>query len=419
MRWRSLSSSARFSAAAAAGVERWHPESRDTAARAAASVRRAVTFLRIARAAGAAEAFGGYARRMMFARPKGGSAWVVRPAMLLLLCGTLGGQRLSAQNEAQSAMVLPDDPGSAMQQAGQGTVSGMVTDADNAGIPGAKVQLSIESSAEKRDVTADSEGRFTFANVPAGRFTVRVTAAGMAQGGGSGVLKPGQQMELPAVVLRAGTNVEVMVTPKSTEEVAELEVKAAEQQRLYGFAPNFYVSYRFDAPPLTKGQKWSLAYKTMLDPMTFVIAGGFAGIQQATNAYPGFGEGAQGYGKRYGSTYANIAIGTTLGGYVFPVLFKQDPRYFYKGTGTVKKRALYALSTAFIARGDNGKWQPAWGEFAADFAAGGLSNLYYAKSDRQGATLTVENSLIAIGFTGVSNLLQEFVLRRLSTHAHH
>lgn len=356
----------------------------------------------------------------MFVRPKGPSARWVRAAGLTAAVWFAAANRLQAQ---QNPVAPAEDPGSATQQAmpqapqAQGTVTGVVIDDDKAEIPGATVQLTIEATSEKRLAVADSEGRFSFAGVPPGRFTLRVNAAGMNVGGGSGVLKPGQQMELPTIVLHAGASVTVEVNPKTNQEIAELQVKAAEEQRLFGFAPNYFVVYSFDAPPLTKGQKWSLTYKTMIDPLTFVIVGGFAGIEQASNSYPGFGQGAQGYGKRFGALYASTAIGNTLGGYVFPVIFKQDPRYFYKGTGTVKKRALYALSTAFIARGDNGKWQPAYGEFAADFATGALSNLYYAKSDRQGATLTVENSLVAIGFTGVGNLFQEFFLRKLSTHS--
>lgn len=322
--------------------------------------------------------------------------------------GMACGLSATAQSAGSSPAVV--SPGSA-------SVSGLVMDQDGDALSGAKAVLTIESTAEKREALVDEQGRFTFASVPPGRFTLRVTVKGMTQGGGSGTLKPGQQIELPKMTLKAEEDLEVDVSPKSTEEIAEAEVKAAEQQRLFGFAPNFYVVYRFDAPALTPKQKWSLTYKSTLDPLTFLIVGGFAGIQQATNSYPGFGQGAQGYGKRYGSTFANVAIGNVLGGYAFPVLFKQDPRYFYKGTGTTKSRALYALSTAFIARGDNGKWQPAYAEFAAAFAAGGLSNLYYARSDRQGATLTVENSLIGIGFTGVGNLLQEFLFRKLSTHS--
>jgi hypothetical protein len=113
-----------------------------------------------------------------------------------------------------------------------------------------------------------------------------------------------------------------------------------------------------------------------------------------------------------------VAIGNVLGGAVFPIIFKQDPRYFYKGVGTKKSRALYALSTAVIARGDNGKWQPAYAGILAELAAGGISNAYYPAAERQGVGLTFGNAAVGIAFTGVSNLFQEFFFRKASSHAH-
>jgi hypothetical protein len=104
-----------------------------------------------------------------------------------------------------------------------------------------------------------------------------------------------------------------------------------------------------------------------------------------------------------------------LGGAVLPVLFHQDPRYFYKGTGTVWQRTRYALSTAVIARGDNGKWQPAYAGLLGDFGSGAISNLYYPASNRNGAGLTIENGFLAVAGDAVGNLLQEFVLRKMST----
>jgi hypothetical protein len=100
-----------------------------------------------------------------------------------------------------------------------------------------------------------------------------------------------------------------------------------------------------------------------------------------------------------------------------PTVFKQDPRYFYKGTGSKKSRVLYALANSVICKGDNGKWQPAYSSILGSIAAGGLSNLYYAPSDRNGAELTFENALVGIGAAAVTNLLQEFVVRKLTPHA--
>jgi len=203
----------------------------------------------------------------------------------------------------------------------------------------------------------------------------------------------------------------------SQEELAEAEIKVEEHQRIAGFIPNFYVSYDWKAAPLTAKQKYELAWKNVIDPANSAINLGIAGIQQANDSIDGYGQGAAGYGKRYGADEANLFVGTMLGGAVFPTLFHQDPRYFYKGTGSVMSRALYALSTAVIARGDNGKWQPAYAGILGDLSAGAAANLYYPPANRSGAALTFENGLIDVGYDALGNLVQEFVFKHLTPHA--
>jgi hypothetical protein len=97
-------------------------------------------------------------------------------------------------------------------------------------------------------------------------------------------------------------------------------------------------------------------------------------------------------------------------------LLKQDPRYFYKGTGSIRSRILYALANSVICKGDNGHWQVNYSAIGGGLAAGGISNLYYPAADR-GAALTVENTIIGIGATAATNLLQEFLIRKLTPHA--
>ncbi|MGA8938013.1 MAG: carboxypeptidase regulatory-like domain-containing protein, partial [Acidobacteriaceae bacterium] len=207
---------------------------------------------------------------------------------------------------------------------------------------------------------------------------------------------------------------EVEVSGLTQQEVAEKQVKQEEKQRLVGLVPNFYVTYDWNAAPLTPKMKFKMATRSIVDPATFVIVGGFAGIEQATNEFSGYGQGWAGYGKRYGAGLADASIGAMLGGAVLPVLFHQDPRYFYKGTGTKWHRALYAMSTAVVARGDNGKWQPAYAGVLGDFGSGAISNLYYPASNRNGAELTIVNGLLAVAGDAAGNLLQEFVLRKIS-----
>jgi hypothetical protein len=144
------------------------------------------------------------------------------------------------------------------------------------------------------------------------------------------------------------------------------------------------------------------------------MVGAIAGLQQAQNQFGGYGQGAEGYGKRYGASFADFVVGTFVGGAIFPSLLKQDPRYFYKGTGTKRERFRYAVANAVICKGDNGRWQPNYSSIAGSLASGGISNLYYPPNDRNGAGLVFENTAIGIGETAVVNLFQEFLIRKLT-----
>ncbi len=153
-----------------------------------------------------------------------------------------------------------------------------------------------------------------------------------------------------------------------------------------------------------------------MDPVNFGLTAAVAGIQQAANQFSGYGQGAQGYGKRFGAAYADSVSFTFIGSAILPSLLKQDPRYFYKGTGTRRSRIFYAIANAVICKGDNGHWQTNYSGLLGSLAAGGISNLYYPATDRD-AKVTFENTLIAIGSTAANNILQEFVIRKLTRNA--
>jgi hypothetical protein len=181
-----------------------------------------------------------------------------------------------------------------------------------------------------------------------------------------------------------------------------------------GVIPNFYVEYAPNAAPLNSRQKFSLAWRSSIDPFTFLASAAFAGVEQADNSFSGYGQGAQGYAKRFGANYADGFTSNMIGGAILPSLLKQDPRYFYKGTGTIRSRAFYAIAMTVVSKGDNGNWQPNYSGIIGGLAAGGISNLYYPASNRDGATLTFENALIGLAGGAVQNLLQEFVIRKLT-----
>ena len=258
-----------------------------------------------------------------------------------------------------------------------------------------------------------------FANVAPGPFLLTISSEAFTTQKSSGILHSGEILALPLISIALATAVSQVQVVVPLVEIAEEELKVEEKQRIFGVIPNFYVSYIPNAAPLAAKQKFQLAWRTTIDPINFAIIGAVAGVQQANNTFSGYGQGAQGYGKRYGAAYADSVIGTFIGGAILPSLLKQDPRYFYKGTGTVRSRVLYAIANSVICKGDNGHWQANYSSILGSLAAGGISNLYYPPENRNGAGLTFENTLIGIGETAATNLLQEFVIRKLTPNLPH
>lgn len=346
--------------------------------------------------------------------------WRARFAWLgcgVLLCGFPA--LAHAQNSpgtapaADAASATPPQQQSAEQT--PGNVTGTVLDSTGAAVARAHVFLKPSDSSPGQEVVSGDDGQFSFANVAPGPFQVTVTAEGFSTMVASGVLHPGEYCVVPKIELAVATAItEVRVTPLSPVELAEEQIKEEEKQRVFGVIPNFYVTYVSDAVPLTSRQKYKLAWKATVDPVTFALTGAVAGVQQANNDFNGYGQGAAGYGRRYGAAYGNVVASTFIGGAILPSLLKQDPRYFYKGTGTVRERLLYAIANAVICKGDNGRWQPNYSGIIGSLAAGGISNLYYPPQNRDGAELTFENTLIGIGESAAVNVIQEFIIPRFT-----
>jgi hypothetical protein len=185
------------------------------------------------------------------------------------------------------------------------------------------------------------------------------------------------------------------------------ELKEEEHQRILGVVPIFNASYINDAEPLSPAQKFELASKTALDPFSLAAAGLDAGLGQAENNFPAYGQGTRGYAKRSGASFIDSFNGTMLGNGLFPVLLKQDVRYFRKGTGRFSSRLFYALSTTVKCKDDNGKWVPNYSNILGNLAAGGISNFYYPGADR-GASLTLQRSLVVTAEGAIGAVLVEF-----------
>jgi hypothetical protein len=132
-----------------------------------------------------------------------------------------------------------------------------------------------------------------------------------------------------------------------------------------------------------------------------------AGVSQAVDEFPDYGQGAAGYGKRYGAALADEVSATFFEGFLWPVLLKQDPRYFRLGEGSTKHRIVYSLAQAVVCHTDKGTRSFNYSNVLGAFSAGALSNAYYPQGDR-GFGLTMSRSAIAIMYGSLGGLFDEF-----------
>jgi hypothetical protein len=340
---------------------------------------------------------------------------------VVLLASGLAAARGQSQT-GNGASRLPEAPlpsvPPAPQAGGQSTgiISGTILDSSGSVVQSATVTL-LRGGRQVAVVQSGSNGQFAFTGLPAGRFTVTAAGKGMGTGRSSRIALPagGVRYMKPIVLPVLGATTVVRVTGNQ-QAIAEQDVRIEESQRVLGVLPNFYTAFDWNAPPLNAKQKFQLAWRSFIDPTTFAEAGMIAGGEQFEGLYSGFGTGGAGFGKRYGAALANTFDSRLFGEALFPAIFHQDPRYFYKGTGSAGSRVLYALEESMMTRGRSGRQQFDYSRVLANFAAGGMSNLYYPQANR-GVALVFENGAIEIGGAAATNLLREFVLPRLTKHS--
>jgi hypothetical protein len=312
--------------------------------------------------------------------------------------------------QPQSGPNSPTDP----QPAAPGNISGTILDTNGAVVQGATI--SISGLAIRRTANSGSNGQFAFPDLPAGPYTIKVTGKGMSTYKSQPFqLAAGQFLIVPTIRLAVFGGATSVTVTADKEQLAEQQVRIAEQQRIGGVIPNFYSTYDWNAPPMMAKQKFKLSFRSLIDPVSIVTVAGIAGAEQYKGLFSGYGSGIEGYGKRFGAAYANRFAGDMLSRAAFPSIFHQDPRYFYKGKGSIRSRALYAMSRAIVTRTDDGNFRPNYSEVLGDFSAGAISNLYYPQSDR-GFSLVMLNGATGIGANAVSNLIREFLLKGLTSH---
>lgn len=201
----------------------------------------------------------------------------------------------------------------------------------------------------------------------------------------------------------------VLSTAMAVAQQADTTAPAAapEDKRMFGVLPN-YRTVEGSQPfaPLTTKQKFTIATKDTIDGPSYFLAGIFAGLYQLTDQNPSFGQGLKGYAHRYGTSIADQDIGNFMTEAIMPTIFREDPRYFRRGSGSVKGRIAYAASRVAMARTDKGAPTFNFAEFVGNGATAAIGNAYYP--DSRGLSPTLTRMFTQIGTDAISNALKEF-----------
>ena len=297
-----------------------------------------------------------------------------------------------------------------------GSIQGRVTDSSDTPIFGAVVTVQA-GDGDPHTTVSDNEGAFKISSLAPGNYSVKISASGMAEWTALNVpasLTPDSQ--LVRAVMQVAPEVTTVTVGLPPEEVAEGQLHEELKQRALGILPNYYVTYESHPAPLSPKQKLHLGFATLLDPVTIGLVGATAGIQQALNCYRQFGQGAEGFGKRFGADYGAAMDHMVITSVVADSILHQDPRYFYSGQGTKAERAWYAIKSAFRAKGDNGKWQAPYADLIGTTAAAEVSNTYYPGSRTQYTLLGRSLMFHFAGLVAV-NLAEELFLKKATSHA--
>lgn len=318
---------------------------------------------------------------------------------------------------SQPSTVDSSEPASAPNPQ-PGIISGTVLDTNGDLVPGATVVINTPSEENRRKVVANDSAAFQVGDLTPGvAYSVNVSANGFADWSSAPiVLQPGQYFLVSDIHLKLASDSASVTVYASTEQIATEQVKLEEQQRVFGFVPNYYVVYDSQhAAPLTPRLKFELAMKVATNPVTIAGVAFMAGINQAADT-PNYQLGARGYGQRLGAEAADDFSDILIGGAILPSLLHQDPRYFYKGTGSRRSRIVHAVSAPFITRGDDGGSQVNYSSIGGDLASSALSMTYYPDSNRGPGRMFGNFAIVTAG-RAVSALAQEFIFPRFTSRA--
>jgi len=181
------------------------------------------------------------------------------------------------------------------------------------------------------------------------------------------------------------------------------------KDRLFFTLPNFLtLEEAGKVPPLTTGEKFKVTARSSFDPVELAWYGALAGIAQAEDDEPKYGQGAEGYADRYGVRFADGTIENFMTKAIFPSLLHQDPRYFQLGKGGFWHRTGYAVTRIFITRTDSGHNQFNYSEILGSASAAAISTYSYHLPSERNLASTTSVWATQVAWDTLSYVVKEF-----------
>jgi hypothetical protein len=223
---------------------------------------------------------------------------------------------------------------------------------------------------------------------------------------------PEQQQQSPPAALPAATPGQSQQTqPGQTSKDAkdQKNTSGTSNDRLFFALPNFLtLENSAHVPPLTAGQKFKVATRSSFDYVQYPWYAALAAISQAENSEPAYGQGAEGYAKRYGTAFADGTIENYMVNAVVPSVMRTDPRYYQLGKGTFLHRTGYSLSRLFITRTDSGHNTFNYGEVLGSGMGAAISTYSYHPAADQTFSNTASVWGTQVAYDAIRIVLNEF-----------
>ena len=229
----------------------------------------------------------------------------------------------------------------------------------------------------------------------------------VAQNSMEAAMPPALSAQSPAPATQTNSPTSQLPPAQQPGVLAPGKTAQGEDKYIFGVLPNYRTAELGSAGhPLSAKQKLTIATKDSFAYTLVILGAAYAGLYQLDNSHPEFGQGVEGYAKRFGTSYCDQVTGNYMTEGIFPILLKEDPRYFRMAHGTKAQRTWYALSRIFVTRTDSGKPTVNFSELLGNATAAGIGLSYYP--DSRDAADYLQNWGTQLGTDAVSQVLKEF-----------